>query len=48
MGVKIRFERGAWWVFIHHRGQRWKRRIGTDKQAAREVMRLMQKQLARG
>lgn len=38
MGVKIREKKpGEWWVFIHHNGKRWSRKIGADAGLAREV-----------
>src|SRR5262245_2737529 len=48
MGVKVRHDRGAWWVLVHHRGNRWKKRVGADKSAALEVARGMQRRLAAG
>jgi hypothetical protein len=33
MGVKIRFSKGAWWLFINHRSQRRAKKIG-DRQTA--------------
>ena len=35
MGVKVRFARGAWWVVVHHRGQRRMRRMGAGDGARR-------------
>lgn len=37
MAVKIRRRKGAWWVFIDHKGKRKAKRIGTSKSAAEEV-----------
>jgi hypothetical protein len=40
MGVKIRFHKGAWWLFIHHRSQRRAKKIGdreTPLRTARQV-----------
>ncbi len=48
MGVKVRFDRGAWWVMVHHRGHRWKQRIGSSKSSAQEVASDMQRRLASG
>jgi len=45
MGVRVRFDRGAWWIFVHHKGQRTKRRIGADRQAAEEAARELRKKL---
>ena len=36
MGVKIRFYRGAWWIFIDHKGRRRSKRIG-DRETARHL-----------
>ena len=36
MGVKVRLYRGAWWVFITHRGRRKAKRVG-DRDSARRV-----------
>lgn len=33
MGVKIRFHKGAWWLFINHRNQRRAKKMG-DRQTA--------------
>ena len=33
MGVKIRFHKGAWWLFINHRSQRRAKKMG-DRQTA--------------
>ena len=35
MGVKIKFYRGAWWVFINHRGRRRSKRVGDHATALR-------------
>ena len=35
MGVKIRFHKGAWWLFIHHRSRRRAKKIGDRQTAAR-------------
>jgi integrase len=48
MGVRTRFDRGAWWVIVHHRGARWKKRVGSSKEAALEVARGTQRRLASG
>src|SRR5262245_5591104 len=48
MGAKIRFDRGAWWVVVHHLGRRWKKRIGTDKRTAAEVAKQIQARLVLG
>ena len=35
MGVKIRFHKGAWWLFIHHRSRRRAKKIGDRQTAVR-------------
>ena len=47
MGVKVRFYRGAWWVFINHRGCRKAKRIG-DRDTARRVGQAIRERLALG
>src|SRR5688572_16765673 len=40
MGVKIRFHKGAWWLFINHRSKRRAKKIGdrdTALRTARQV-----------
>ena len=37
MAAKVKFDRGAWWVFTHHQGKRKKRRIGPTKSNKREA-----------
>src|SRR6185436_18881162 len=46
MGVKLRFRRGAWWIFIDHRGQRRSKRIG-DKQTAERLAKEIRERLVR-
>jgi integrase len=46
MSVRVRFHRGAWWLFIHHRGRRKSKRIG-DRVAALSVARQVRQRLAR-
>lgn len=51
MGVKIREWKGAWWVFINHRGARKAKRVGTGesgKRAAKQVAQQIQARLALG
>src|SRR5215831_19630079 len=36
MGVRVRYWKSAWWVFITHRGVRRAKRVG-DRRAAEEV-----------
>ena len=33
MGVKVKERKGAWWVFINHRGQRRAKRCASKKAA---------------
>jgi integrase len=47
MGVRVRFHRGAWWVFVKHKGRRKSKRVG-DEQAARAVARKIRERLALG
>ena len=47
MGVKVRFWKGAWWVFIHHQGRRKAKRVG-DKETALRVARAIRERLAHG
>ena len=37
MASKVKWERGAWWVFTHYDGKRKKKRIGTTKAKKREA-----------
>ncbi len=51
MGVKIKFWKEAWWVFINHQGARKARRIGigeSGKKAAKQVAQQIQARLALG
>src|SRR5215470_7898934 len=34
MAVKVKQRRGAWWIFIDHKGKRKAKRVGTSKKAA--------------
>jgi integrase len=47
MGVRVRFYRGAWWVFVKHKGRRRSKKVG-DEQAARAVARRIRERLALG
>jgi integrase len=47
MGVKVRFHKGAWWIFIDHRGRRRAKKIG-DKETALEVARKIRQRMAEG
>ncbi len=48
MGVRVRYERKSWWIFVHHCGHRWKKRIGPDESVAKDVAREMRRRLATG
>jgi integrase len=47
MGVKVKFWKGAWWVFVNHHGKRKAKRIG-DKETAQRVAKAIRERLARG
>ena len=47
MGVTQKFHKGAWWVFVNHRGRRKAKRIG-DRESARLVARALRERLALG
>jgi integrase len=47
MGVTVKFYRGAWWVFINHRGRRKSKRIG-DRDTALKVARAIRERIAIG
>jgi integrase len=47
MGVKIRFWKGAWWVFLNHQGKRKAKRIG-DKETAFKVAARIRERMAAG
>lgn len=47
MGVKVRFWKGAWWVFVSHHGRRKAKRIG-DKATALRVAKAIRERIARG
>jgi integrase len=47
MGVKVRFHKGAWWLFIDHQGHRKSKKIG-DRETAHDVARAVRDKLARG
>jgi hypothetical protein len=47
MGVKVRFWKGAWDLFIDHHGRRRAKKIG-DRQTAQDVARAVREKLARG
>jgi hypothetical protein len=37
MAAKVKWDRGAWWVFTHYEGKRKKRRVGPTKAHLREA-----------
>jgi integrase len=45
--VKVKFRKGAWWVFVNHRGRRKAKRIG-DKETALRVAARIRGRLASG
>lgn len=47
MGVKVKFYRGAWWVFVNHHGRRRSKKVGEEA-AARAVARQIRERLALG
>src|SRR4051812_977432 len=47
MSVRVRYHRGAWWVFIAHRNRRKSKRVG-DKPTALEVAKKIRERLALG
>jgi len=48
MAARIRFDRGAWWVVVHHDGRRWKKRVGPDKRMAQDLAKRIQAKLVLG
>jgi integrase len=47
MGVKIRFRKGSWWLFIDHRGRRRAKKVG-DRETALQVARRVRERLMLG
>src|SRR5262245_48632988 len=47
MGVRLRYRKAAWWVYVYHDGREAARRIG-DKSTAEKVARATREALARG
>ena len=47
MGVKVRFHRNAWWIFIAHRGRRRSKKVG-DRATALQVARRVRERLQFG
>jgi integrase len=48
MAVKVKQHKGAWWVFIDHKGKRKAKRVGTSKKAAEDVAGKIQAKIALG
>jgi integrase len=46
MGVKIRFHKGAWWLFINHRNQRRAKKIGDRQTALRTAQQVREAMIA--
>jgi integrase len=47
MGVRVKLHKGAWWVFINHRGQRRAKKVG-DRQTAHATAREIRRRLVAG
>ena len=47
MGVTVKFHKGAWWIFINHRGRRRAKKIG-DRATALQVARKIRQRFAEG
>lgn len=47
MGVKVKFHKGAWWIFVDHHGRRRAKKIG-DRATALDVARKIRQRLAEG
>src|SRR5687768_11187490 len=47
MGVKVKFHKGSWWVFISHNGRRKAKAVG-DRDTALHVAKRIREQLAVG
>ena len=47
MGVKVKFYRGAWWIFIDHLGRRRSKKVG-DQQTALRIAKELRERLGRG
>jgi len=46
MGVKVRYWKGAWWVFVNHNGRRKAKQIG-DRETATRIAQAIREKLAR-
>ena len=47
MGVKVRFWKNAWWLFVNHQGRRKAKRIG-DRETAMTIARRIRERIAAG
>jgi integrase len=47
MGVRVRYWKGSWWVFVNHRGRRKAKQIG-DHETALKVAKAIRERIARG
>ena len=47
MGVRVKFWKGAWWVFVNTGGRRKAKRVG-DRETALRVAQAVRERLARG
>ena len=43
MAAKVKWDRGAWWVFTHYQGKRKKKRVGPTKVHKREAEQIARK-----
>jgi integrase len=47
MGVRIKFYKGAWWIFINHQGRRRAKKVG-DRETAKRLGQQIREKLAGG
>jgi integrase len=47
MGVQVKEWKGAWWIFVNHKGQRKAERVGTGKECQKAAMAAAEKIQAR-
>jgi integrase len=47
VGIKVRFWKGAWWVFVNHQGRRKAKKVG-DKETALHIAKALREKLACG
>ena len=43
MAAKVKWDRGAWWVFTHHNRKRTKKRVGPTKAHKRQAEEIAKK-----